>query len=252
MFSGICLTCGHHSDDLEGHHVAGQFNIVWMIVAVCVDCHRILSAWQRSYGIELDAAAPRTELDTLRALLVGVAHLMLLYAQRHPDRTLVGVPLAAHTARAISKLLDLTGAPDRAGRWLPDPTVSPAEATPVAWPAQSETAWFFQWAHLLRALAAELGDQCPISPQPFAALAARPDQLRDALELGEPVLAHALTGLIDYVTSSHQIILRLLAVDDVSRLDEQLLEEAAVWYSTGHRLLTEALSIALADREALS
>jgi hypothetical protein len=221
-------------------------------VAVCPDCHRILSAWQLSYGIQLDADAPRGDLDTLRALMVGVAQLLLLYAQRHPERTVVGISLAAHTARAISKILDATGPPDRPGRWLPDPTMAPTEATPVAWPLENETEWFTEWAHLLRVLAMALGEQSPIAPQTFATLAANPDRLSLAIDSGEPVLAHALARLVDYVTNSHQIILRLLEVQDPSRLDEELLEEAAVWISTGHRLLCGALSVALTGRAALS
>lgn len=248
----VCLTCGHRSDDLEGHHVAGRLNISWFVVAVCVDCHRILTAWQYSYGFELDTFTPRNELDTLRSMLVGVSHLMLLYAQRHPERSVVGFRLAAHTARAMSKLLDATGDPNRPGRWLPDPTMPPTEATPVAWPAQAETEWFTEWAHLLRAVADHFGEESPISPDTFAALAAKPDPLRAALESGEPVLAQALAGLVDYVTNSHQIILRLLTVKDPTCLDEQLLDEATVWFSTGHRLLADALRIALTSRKVSS
>lgn len=52
---GCCLTCGQF-DDLEAHHVAGRHNHQ-LIVAVCVDCHRILSRWQLAAGMELEHGA---------------------------------------------------------------------------------------------------------------------------------------------------------------------------------------------------
>src|SRR4051812_6647384 len=97
--TGPCLTCGLHVH-LHAHHVAGRHNHATLTVAVCADCHRILTSWQLASGVELDANAPRTDLDAQRALLVGVAQLIQLYAQRHPEHSAISSPLAIHTVRA--------------------------------------------------------------------------------------------------------------------------------------------------------
>jgi hypothetical protein len=133
---GTCLTCGHRAE-LEAHHVAGRHNHP-IVVLVCVDCHRILSRCQLAAGIELRADAPRTDVDRLRALLVGAVQLLQLFGQRHPDHIRLPSPLATLTGRAGSRLLDALADPTRPGRWLPDPTVPPTEVTPLRWPLATE------------------------------------------------------------------------------------------------------------------
>ncbi len=166
---GCCLTCGQF-DDLEAHHVAGRHNHA-LIVAVCVDCHRILSRWQLAAGMELEAGAARSDLDRTRALVVGAVHLLQLFGQRHRERSWVSAELSIHTARAVSRLLDSCGPADRPGRWLPDPTVPPAEATPVGWSAAAELDRTTEFAHLTLALARILGDVPPLTIEVLTDLA---------------------------------------------------------------------------------
>lgn len=134
---GVCLTCGLLTD-VEAHHVAGRHNHATLTVAVCIDCHRILTRWQYAAGVELAEDAETAELDESRALIVGAVHLIRLCAQRHADLTWYPAPLAVLAARAVSKVLDALQPATRPGRWLPDPSVLPTEATPTAWSPATE------------------------------------------------------------------------------------------------------------------
>jgi hypothetical protein len=64
-------------------------------------------------------------------------------------------------------------------------------------------------------------------------------------------LTEALTQLVDHVARSDELIRQLLVVDDVTRLNEQLLEEAAVWIATGNQLQQRAVTIAVTDTKVL-
>jgi hypothetical protein len=64
-------------------------------------------------------------------------------------------------------------------------------------------------------------------------------------------LTEALTQLVDHVARSDELIRQLLVVDDVTRLNEQLLEEAAVWIATGNQLQQRAGTIAVTDTKVL-
>ncbi len=245
---GCCLTCGQF-DDLEAHHVAGRHNHE-LIVAVCVDCHRILSRWQLAAGMELEDGAARSEPDRTRALLVGAVHLLQLVGQRHRERSWVSAELSIHTARAVSRLLDSCGPADRPGRWLPDPTVPPAEATPVSWSAAAELDRTAEFAHLTLALARILGDVPPLtiavltdmatdSPRYVAAFA----QLAE----DEDATAHILRLVSGYLDSSTELVRKVLTLGDLSRVDETLLDEARLWLDTARRLLEQALTHARKD-----
>ncbi len=136
---GICLTCGTVAEleaflELEAHHVAGRHNHRGLTVLVCRPCHEILTRWQRAAGIDLGEKSPRTALDALRALAVGATHVLRLYAERHGDASPIPAPLAVHTARAISLLMDSSGDPERPARWLPDPRKPPIDVVPVGPP----------------------------------------------------------------------------------------------------------------------
>src|SRR5450756_1676217 len=107
-----CLTCGQFAE-LEAHHVAGRHNHRALTVALCPECHRVLSAWQLASGVELAAAAERTELDATRALVVGVMQLLQLFAQRHAECSWLPAGLWTHSGRAASRMLDGCGPADR-------------------------------------------------------------------------------------------------------------------------------------------
>ena len=148
--AGVCLTCGRIAD-IEAHHVAGRRNHD-VTTGVCVECHRILSVWQRAAGIEL-RDVETSETDRVRALLIGTFHLARMLAERHPDETWFFPGwLAIHTARAVSRALDLQQPSDRVGRWLPDPTVPPTHGAQVAWQAATEAERLAEIAHLGGAL----------------------------------------------------------------------------------------------------
>ncbi len=245
---GLCLTCGV-SADLEAHHVAGRQNSP-LVVPVCVDCHRILSNWQLSAGIELAHDAPRTDLDRTRALVVGAAHLLQLFAQRHRDHSWVSAELWIHTIRASSRLLDACAPADRPGRWLPDPTVLPTEATPAAWCEAAELQRTAEFAHLVLALARALGDTPPLTIGVLAGIAADPQPVIEAFSRSATD-AHGTQQILqlveDYLLTSARMVRQLLTLDlnDPDAIDPAVLEEAAAWFSTGQRLLQQLLAVAL-------
>ena len=239
--TGTCLTCGLLTTDLEAHHVAGRHNHRTLIVPVCPDCHHILSTWQRASGVELEDTTPVTALDATRALLVGVAELLRLFGQRHADATLIGAPLATHTARAMSKLLDGFGPLDRPGRWLPDPSVPPTEAVPVGWPAAGTGAQVRELACLLREVASILGDPSAL----FTVLTEDPERLCAAFDTGSPELAELSSKLVDHVASCQQMILRLLTVESANGVDPQLLDDLGSWYMSAYAQLERMFALAL-------
>jgi len=242
---GACLTCGARAD-LEAHHVAGRHNHATLTVAVCVDCHHILSTWQQAAGTELHHDAPTGDLDASRALLVGVVHLIQMYGQRHPE-SWVPAPVAVHTARAISKLLNGVGAADRPGRWLPDPTVTPGEATPVQWPSTTEVERIRDMAHLANYLQGLLGEVSPQLTEALAGAAARPAEWADAFHraaANEETTRQVALVVTNYIDLSAALMVRLLHVDDLNTPDQGLLQGLADWFRSAHHLLDTVLAVA--------
>jgi hypothetical protein len=239
--TGTCLTCGLLTTDLEAHHVAGRHNHRTLTVAVCSDCHRVVSTWQRASGVELEDTAPLTALDATRALLVGVADLLRLFGQRHAAAALIGAPLATHTARAMSKILDGFGPLDRPGRWVPDPTVPPTEAVPVGWSIDTAGAQVRELAFLLREVASILGDPSAL----FTALTDDPAQVCAAFDCGSPELVELGSQLVEHVAHCQQMILRLLTVDSANGLDPQLIDDLETWYLAAYGQLERMFAVAL-------
>jgi len=237
---GTCLTCGF-TTELEAHHVAGRHNHHTLTVPVCLDCHHILSTWQRASGVELEDTTPLTAVDATRALLVGVADLLRLFGQRHADAAVIGAPLATHTARAMSKILDGFGPLDRPGRWVPDPTVPPTEAVPVGRPAAGPGTQVRELAFLLREVASILGDPSAF----FTALTEDPERLCAAFDTGSPELAELGSKLVEHVASCQEMILRLLTVESVNGVDPQLLDDLGAWYLSAYAQLEHMFARAL-------
>ena len=239
-----CLTCGQFAE-LEAHHVAGRHNHPTLTVALCPECHRVLSAWQLASGVQLDAAAERTELDATRALVVGVMQLLQLFAQRHAECSWIPAELLTHSGRAASRMLDGCGPADRPGRWLPDPTVPPCEATPVDWPEAAELARSSQFAALVIELAQILGEPPPIPAEQLTDIAADPRKFAEAfrrLPVDEAGSMRVLQLLDSYLAMGRRTIQALLNCGDPSLLDEPRVEEARLWFDTGLRLLAETLA----------
>ncbi len=241
---GTCLTCGQFGE-LHAHHVAGRHNHATLTVPVCLDCHRILTGWQLAAGIELREDAARSELDATRALVVGGLHLVQLFAQRHAEHSWVSAPLVIHTARAASLLLDAAGARERAGRWLPDPTVPPIEAVPLAWPAGAEVERLAEFAHLALALIRIFGGQPPLTVEALTSAAASPAEFKTAFDriTADPVALGRLLDLIaEHAPRCQQLVLQVLMSQGGEVVDERLLDEAWLCIDTGRRLLTEVLT----------
>lgn len=237
--SDVCLTCGLIGD-LEAHHVAGRHNHATLTVAVCLDCHSILSTWQRSAGIELDAAAHHGELDATRALVVGAVHLVLLYAQRHANESWFPAPLAVLSARAMSKMLDSMGPADRLGRWLPDPTVPPTEATPAHWPSRTDTDRIVEMAHLARALSEILGEVAPLPIATLTDIAAHPHRFDAAIGRAtqEQTIASTLVELVSrYLELTAGIVKALLASDAAAIGGSGVLAQFDAWFAAATQLL---------------
>ena len=248
---GICLTCGHRAN-IEAHHVAGERNHQSLTVPVCVPCHRILSHRQLAAGIELHKLIDGTPEDSIRALIVGAMHLMQLFAQRHQDRSWISAGLWIHTIRAGSRLLDGCAPPERLGRWLPDPTVVPAEATPAHWHETVELERTAEFANLVLALARVLGDHPPLTLDVLARIAAAPAPVVEAFARSaadSQTTQHILELVDSYLLSSARFVRQLLALnlDDPDAIDHALLEEAATWFSTGQQLLQQLVDIAFSS-----
>lgn len=257
---GICLTCGRDSDDIEQHHVAGRRNHPTLTVPVGQPCHLLLTGWQRGHGVDLRDDTPRSEVDELRALLVGVLDLLRLTAQRHPDPLgvsglLTGHPqrlgvsglLAGLTGRAFSRLLDVAEPADRAGRWLPDPTEPPRQAPPVGWLADTEHDVTVLQATLAADLLDLAGGLPHIPSAAFRHIAAHPHHFDHAWQdlMTDPRTATEVLKIIEgLLAHSLQIVRYLLAVDHPDGLDEMQLEEIRVWVDTGRRLLDQLVTLA--------
>ncbi len=249
---GICLACGVFADlepfiGLDAHHVAGRHNHARLTVLVCRPCHAILSSWQRAAGIDLKEQSLRTELDALRALAVGATHLLRLYAERHGDASPIPAPLAVHTARAISLLMDSSGTPDRPARWLPDPRVPPIAVVPVG-PPGDDPDRISEVAYLAAELSRELGEPLPQTAELFGRIGDRPEQAQAALAqvFEDPPTVEELLRLVDEVlTRGAAVVRQLLELPDLRRIDDVLLDEARLWIDTDGRLLQQVLDSVL-------
>ncbi len=249
---GVCLTCGVFADlepfvGLDVHHVAGRHNHAHLTVLVCRACHAILSSWQRAAGIDLEEKSPRTELDALRALAVGATYLLRLYAERHGEYSPIPAPLAVHTARAISLLMDSSGAPDRPARSLPDPRVPPIDVVPVG-PPGDDPARISEVAYLAAELSRELGEPLPQTAELFGRIGDRPEQAQAALAQvfeDPPTVEELLRRIDEVMTRGAAIVRQFLELPDLRRIDDVLLDEARVWIDTGGRLLQQVLDSAL-------
>jgi hypothetical protein len=226
----VCLTCGRIAD-IEAHHVAGRRNhdvTAW----VCVDCHRILSVWQRAAGIEL-RDVETSETDRVRALVIGAFHLARMLADRHPEQTWFFPGwLAIHTARAVSRALDLQQPSDRVGRWLPDPTVPPTHGAQVAWQAATGTERLVEIAHLGGALC-KLTKKTTLLAATIDGIAEHPDGWIEAVNQAaqNPAFAATLQGLAaGYRNLSETMAANLLQVDHPNHIDAVLLDEVTAWY----------------------
>jgi len=243
--TGVCLTCGLRTD-LEAHHVAGRHNHATLTVAVCVDCHRILTRWQYASGTELAEGADTAALDASRALVVGAVHLVQLFAQRHADLSWFPAPLAILAARAASKVLDALQPATRPGRWLPDPTVPPIEATPTAWPGATEVDRIVEMTHLTREVSEILGEASPLTVAVLAEIAGDPLRFQAAWDdaVSDTAIGMQVLDMVSkYLELSTEMMHRLLTLDDIAASDDELVSAAAEWFRSGEEFLTEALRI---------
>jgi hypothetical protein len=252
---GVCLTCGHFTR-IERHHVAGERNHPTLTVPVCVPCHNILSEWQQSAGMELNRKIDGTSADAVRALIVGVAHLMQLFAHRHPDRSWITISTAIHASRAYSRLVDLLLPPGRQGRWLPDPTVLPVEVTAVAWPgAAHEAEWAQEFANFALAVCETLGQQPPIALDAMTAIIVDPVWWVDALNrVGRNFATEGplMRRLIDYTAAIQKFVFLVLDTHLPPDIDERLLDEIWNCLDTSQHLLAELYTQAIQQREQSS
>jgi hypothetical protein len=247
----ICLTCGHNGE-LEAHHVAGRRNHPFT-VDVCVDCHRLLSDKQRAAGIELRAAVEGVPLDSSRALLVGAMHLVQLFAERHAGMAWFPDWLAVRTARAISKLLDMCQPADRPGRWLPDPTVVPAVAAPMQWPASHEVDWIAEMARLAQALTGIIGGIPPLAVATVAAIVRDPAGWKAEFDhaLQDQQFATALVGLgSQYIDISNVLMATLFQLED--DFNDDLVCAVAAWKDTIRALFNQLRMVAPDQLKAAS
>lgn len=87
----------------EKHHIAGRAYSD-DVIELCIRCHREVSRWQRSAGIDLRSRTTITELERIRAILIGYALIAELACRIY--------------GRQISKAMDLGNSES----WTPNPT----------------------------------------------------------------------------------------------------------------------------------
>jgi hypothetical protein len=254
---GICLTCGHPSN-IEQHHVAGRSNYPTLTVPVCVDCHRILTAWQRGHGVLLAHDNQPYEVDRLRALAVGVYDLFRLIAQRHPSRIALSPAVAVLTGRAFSRLFDLSAPHDRPGRTLPDPTQPPVEAVPVWWVEETALDLVVLLATLtVDVLACEPAEAAQaVEPKVLEALRriiARPQQAQwgwEQLNADQQRARQLLADIGAQLERSQRLVRGLLDLHPDDTPAPELLDEIRLWFDTGRRLLDQLVSMVTAEVRA--
>jgi hypothetical protein len=248
MGMGVCLTCGQEAS-LELHHVAGRHNVADLVVAVCGACHLVLTNWQHAAGIELGEHVPRHPSDMHRALCVGVTHLFQLVEQRSlaptaPDE------LWRLAARAMSRVLDLDAPADRAGRWLPDPTVDPHRAEPIVIDAERAKVQQHESLYLIRDLLRLLGDTPPLTPEVMEQILADPTSMPDRLATVD-ARDHAgpsLPILIEqHLQAASRIMRWLPSVEDWSLVAEIDMHELLTWIDSGKQILTKIARAATLD-----
>ncbi len=234
----VCLTCGTRGP-VEGHHIAGRYNDKQLVVPVCVECHLILTNWQYASGIELGEAAPRSELDVQRAVLVGALHVIQLYAQRHSDYSWLSADLATLMSRVCSKLLDDTGDPDREGRWLPDPTYPVTLGTVTTWNGDTEDERVSEFAWLVLALGKVFGDMPTFTASRLRQMATRPADFRRAFAViarDDAAMRLIAIQLADYIDAADALVRRLLLLPDPPVEDATIVEDAAAYFEATSRL----------------
>lgn len=245
---GICITCSWTSDNIEQHHVAGRHNYPTLTVPVCLDCHQILTRWQQAHGIELAADAAREPVDQVRALVAGVFDLFRLLGQRHPDRLLISHALSQLNGRALSHLFDQFAPPDRPGRWLPDPTQPPTEATPVPFVEETEMDLLVLYATLTLQFLDLFEDPAPQHQiQALRQLIANPHEFQAAWRqlTDDQARAEALMAdLQAQLERSLRVVRWMLSVDRDNIPDPETLEEIRIWFDTGRRLLERLVMLA--------
>lgn len=124
----LCTGCGRRlaTDD---HHLAGAAYDPATTPACTDGCHGFLSRRQMDNGVDLSRTGPKSDVDSARALALGLNDLLSLSVRRrHPEVIPVAAAFDSCTGIA-SALLDLTDDPDRPGRWLPD-TIGARHRTP--------------------------------------------------------------------------------------------------------------------------
>jgi hypothetical protein len=74
---GHCTICGRDAVPLEWHHIARRRYHPTLVRAICLNCHAILSAWQRRW--------PKDIPDPQLAIALGNAEIKALAMRRHAE-----------------------------------------------------------------------------------------------------------------------------------------------------------------------
>lgn len=115
---GSCVICDREQA-VEQNHLAGRANDPTTVLPFCLDCHRLFTGRQYGAGVNL-GDGPREPVERLRGLAIGAALSLELFSYRRRAFVKHAPELWRLVGRAVSRLLDLHGGPDRHGRQLPD------------------------------------------------------------------------------------------------------------------------------------
>lgn len=121
MSAGICTLCGIDGS-VDLHHPAGRRHVSGWLVPLCRSCHRDAHQLLAMAGVPLGRDLSR--VDVGRVVAIAACQLAALQCV-HQGRDLAS-KLFLVAAMVASAWLDSRAAPDRPGRFLPDPRLAMA------------------------------------------------------------------------------------------------------------------------------
>ena len=119
MSAGICSVCGIRGL-IDLHHPAGRRHVPDWLVPLCKSCHRDAHQLLAMAGVPLGRDLSRVDVGRVRA--VAFCQLLALHYVHQGREQAANLFLIA--AAVASIWLDSRAAPDRPGRFLPDPRLA--------------------------------------------------------------------------------------------------------------------------------
>lgn len=101
-----CRVCGRPARPAWDHHVAGFANAPEVTTVLCPRCAAVADDLQRHAGIRLDHSTPRSDAETIWAVIAGLGGLLAAWFTAHtkPDATVELPPTVVAAGRLLAAL----------------------------------------------------------------------------------------------------------------------------------------------------